>query len=328
MRTITVPETTETIPGMSSVPESLPASLYGHNPFDPRDSRAYAAWREVKLARRLRDVEALRVRVGDPARLTADETASILERCKSVNMALYDTGGRLLDKAQVRALGACFGLRRLDGNLCADGDKVTALEVSGAGRKGGYIPYTNRRLSWHTDGYYNSPAQLIRAFILHCVRPAAEGGESLLLDPELVYIQLRDEDPEHIGALMDPEAMTIPPNIENGVEIRGARSGPVFSVDTTGTLHMRFSARMRNILWKDDPRGQRAAARLRELCSADNPFVYRYRLRAGEGVICNNVLHCRTGFTDPDDGEGRLLYRARYHDRIRGTAFNEIHGEP
>ena len=242
-------------------------------------------------------------------------------------MALYDTGGRLLDKRDVRALGARFGLERLDGNLCADGDKVTALEVSGAGRKGGYIPYTNRRLSWHTDGYYNDPAQSIRAFILHCVRPAAEGGESLLLDPELVYIQLRDEDPEHVRALMDPGAMTIPPNMENGVEIRGACSGPVFSVDATGTLHMRFSARMRNIVWKDDPRVQRAAARLRELCSGDNPFTYRHRLRAGEGVICNNVLHCRTGFTDPDAGGGRLLYRARYYDRIRGTAFNEIHGE-
>jgi hypothetical protein len=33
------------------------------------------------------------------------------------------------------------------------------------------------------------------------------------------------------------------------------------------------------------------------------------------GILCNNVLHDRTGFTD-DPARPRLLYRARYHDRI------------
>jgi len=52
-------------------------------------------------------------------------------------------------------------------------------------------------------------------------------------------------------------------------------------------------------------------------------------LRAGQGIICNNVLHSRSAFTDAaDSGQVRLLYRARYHDRIRGTApanyFEEV----
>jgi hypothetical protein len=34
------------------------------------------------------------------------------------------------------------------------------------------------------------------------------------------------------------------------------------------------------------------------------------------GVICNNVLHARTAFRD-DPSRPRLLYRARYYDRIR-----------
>ena len=36
------------------------------------------------------------------------------------------------------------------------------------------------------------------------------------------------------------------------------------------------------------------------------------------GVLCNNVLHERTGFVD-DPAAPRLLYRARYHDRVAGT---------
>jgi hypothetical protein len=43
-------------------------------------------------------------------------------------------------------------------------------------------------------------------------------------------------------------------------------------------------------------------------------------LRAGQGIICNNVLHKREAFADDAAaGQQRLLYRARYHERIRGT---------
>jgi len=33
------------------------------------------------------------------------------------------------------------------------------------------------------------------------------------------------------------------------------------------------------------------------------------------GIVCNNVLHDRTGFVDHPQWP-RLLYRARYRDRI------------
>ena len=38
---------------------------------------------------------------------------------------------------------------------------------------------------------------------------------------------------------------------------------------------------------------------------------------AGQARICNKVVHTRGGFEDA--GQGRLLYRARYYDRIAGT---------
>jgi hypothetical protein len=37
-------------------------------------------------------------------------------------------------------------------------------------------------------------------------------------------------------------------------------------------------------------------------------------MKAGEGVICNNVLHNRTAFEDNENK--RLLYRARYYNYL------------
>jgi alpha-ketoglutarate-dependent taurine dioxygenase len=184
-----------------------------------------------------------------------------------------------------------------------------------------YIPYTNRPLNWHTDGYYNRLDEQVRGIVMHCVSASASGGDNLFLDPEIAYLLLRDENPDYIKALMQPDAMTIPPNIEAGTELRPARSGPVFSVaPDTGALHMRFTARTRSIEWKADRNTRLAAGFLLELLASDSIYIIRHRLCAGQGIICNNVLHRRDAFVDDaTDGQERLLYRARYHERIRGT---------
>ncbi|VAW73557.1 hypothetical protein MNBD_GAMMA14-549, partial [hydrothermal vent metagenome] len=156
----------------------------------------------------------------------------------------------------------------------------------------------------------------IRGVILHCVRPAETGGDNAFLDHEIAYIQLRDENPDFIRALMEPDAMTIPANIRNGQELRPEQTGPVFSLDRQGNLHMRYSARARNIEWKADSTTQAATKYLLGLFQQDSPYIFRHRLEAGEGVISNNALHCRTGFSHEDGSITRLLYRARYFDRV------------
>ncbi|MCK5620835.1 MAG: taurine catabolism dioxygenase TauD, partial [Alphaproteobacteria bacterium] len=139
-----------------------------------------------------------------------------------------------------------------------------------------------------------------------------------LMDPEIAYIRLRDENPEYIVALMHPQAMTIPPNTTGGKEIRPARTGPVFSVDpASGALHMRYSARKVNVIWRDDSATKSAVDFLTGLLAADGPDTLHWRLGAGQGYIGNNVLHNRSAFEDGE--EGRLLYRARYFDRMEGT---------
>jgi len=217
-----------------------------------------------------------------------------------------------------RKLAAAFGLDRLDSNLCAE-DGLSAIAVRPDGRTARYIPYTDRPIQWHTDGYYNAPDETIRGFLLHCESDAAEGGESALMDHEIAYILLRDEDPRLAAALFHPEAMSVPPNEDEGQTLRGMRAGPVFSQDPeTGTLHMRYTARTRSIAWRDDPVTLAARDALtRILNDPASPYVIRHRLMPGEGVICNNVLHSRAGFRDdPDGGRCRLMWRARSYDRI------------
>ena len=279
---------------------------------------AYRRWRSSKLAALERNQPQSPIVIEDPARLSEPERQRLRSQIAVHNFALYQCRDpAATSKDSIRRLGRQLGLTRLDGNLCADQDRITSLRVRGDGAHGNYIPYSNRALSWHTDGYYNAPGDTVRGFILHCARPAACGGENLLLDPELVYMQLRDIDPALVAALMNDDAMTIPANHSDGSEVRPARTGPVFSVDPgDGTLHMRYSARQRNIVWRQDGTTLRA----RDLITAflsDPSRAVRHRLQAGQGVITNNVLHARSRFSDSTDaGAGRLLFRARYHQRI------------
>ena len=296
----------------------------GGSPFHLSEQAAYRAWREVRLAGRISDPSRLIVTVRDPGRLAEQERNALLDRVLRCNMAFYRCADRErpLDRAAMRRFGAALGLKRFDTHLCAEDDGISQLCVSDGGTRAEYIPYTDRPLSWHCDGYYNPPQRRIRAMMLHCVSDAPQGGENTFMDHELLYIRLRDENPAWIEALSHPQAFTIPPNVVDGRTLREAQSGPVFSVDpATGRLHMRYTARLRNIRWRDDAHTLAAAERIRELLNReDNPDILRYRLQPGEGVVCNNVLHARTGFRDEaGSAHRRLIYRARYLDRIAGT---------
>ena len=284
------------------------------NPFDLDDNETYQRWREQKLEDYPTSLEQLVVEIDDPRQLTPAEHEALAQRIAKTNMAIYASGtGEDPDKEIVRRLGLQFGLERLDHNMCAD-DAISSLEQADTEPRTGYIPYTNRPIAWHTDGYYNDLDRQILGLLLHCVRPAAEGGMNQLLDHEIAYIQLRDENPDYIRAFEHPEAMSIPPNVVDGKELRGWSSGPVFMTLDDGSLHMRYTHRKRNIRWRDDETTREAVAFLGSIMNADNPYYFEGTLDSGQGLICNNVLHTRTGF---EENSRRLLYRGRYFDRIR-----------
>ena len=293
----------------------------------PEAEPAYQQWRAWKISVYPKESSEILVSVENPFNLSEKEKSNISQCFIRANMAIYSIKYRtdFADKKIVESLGHNFGLIRLDNNLGADSDSITSLQVIEGGRKQGYIPYSNLKLSWHTDGYYNLPEEQIRGIILHCASSAAEGGENALLDHEMMYIHLRDQDPAYISALMKTDVLTIPPNIENGIEIRGSQTGPVFSIDeNTGALHMRYSARKRNIIWANDEVTTKAVNAIDDFLASDSPWILRHRLEPGQGLICNNVLHNRTSFKNDEVGEHqRLIYRGRYYDRLADTSFND-----
>jgi hypothetical protein len=289
------------------------------NPFDLGDPESYRSWREHKLDSAPRRIEDILVALDDPRKLTASERDALLQRCAVANMAVYtsNTIGDA-DKDIPRHLGKQLGLHRLDSHWLTDDDAISPISVKGAEERGErreFIPYTDKPIRWHTDGYYNVPERTVRGMILHCVQSAATGGDNQLLDHEIAYILLRDENPDHIRALSQPDAMIIPARSdENGVA-RAAQPGPVFSIDGAGFLHMRYTARTISIEWHGDAATQAAVAALGRLLAGATPWTLHGRLEPGMGLVCNNVLHDRSGFTETPERR-RLLYRARYHERI------------
>ncbi len=284
---------------------------------------SYREWRTNKLTGMSDTVaQAGPVELKDLGNPSESERAELARRCTISNAAFYASPKNADDPEAVRdqlvGFAAAMGLVIAEKHRSAGRNGIVALTVSNKTSQRGYIPYSTKPMNWHTDGYYNAPSQKIRAMVLHCVRPAGDGGVNQFLDPEIAYIRIRDENPDYIEALMHDRAMTIPENAEANGNTRPASIGPVFAVDPqTGHLEMRYTARTRSISWRDDPTTTDAVAFLGKLLASDDSFIQTTKMDAGVGVLCNNSLHNRTGF-DPSQttDSKRLLFRIRFHNRV------------
>ncbi len=291
------------------------------SPFDLSDTYSYQKWRNMKLCQALNyqnDLNELFVTIHNCQAPSTHEVDQVLNNCLRYSFSFYRLNNESNNqKAHITQFVTQLGLKKLDANICADKDKLTSITQVTHKDQHNYIPYSNKRLSWHTDGYYNRLNKQINAMLLHCKHPAKSGGASLIMDHEIAYILLRDENPEYIRAFMDIDAMTIPANILNNKMIRKAQTGPVFSVLSNGQLHMRFTARTRNIEWKQSSPTLEAVDFLTNLLNSNSPHIIKYTLQAGEGLICRNILHRRTSFVDYEESyKKRLLYRGRYFDTL------------
>jgi len=296
------------------------------SPFLLENEAEYLAWRKQKLANYPVTTEDMTVSLESLDSFCVQQRDALLTIANKTNMVLYSVK-TAPSKEDVSDFAFLLGLSQIDRNICADNDSITSLCVRNDSElHKTYIPYSNKALSWHTDGYYNSEEHQIQAFLMHCVREAKEGGDNQFLDPEIMYILLRDDNPESIDALMAVDALTIPANIQHKVEIRSAQTGTVFSVDLkSNCLHMRYSARKKNISWKVEDRVQYARNKIEEILNSNVEYCFNYTPRLGQGIITNNVLHNRSKFVDHEasksektnnEQSGRLIYRARFYDRL------------
>ncbi len=299
-------------------------NTHNHNGFfwnDPKTYNFYQDWR----AARLNATESAKsdgfVEISDLSNPTDSEKSELIRRCRETNLALYQAPQKdsMRDdlRHDLRAFAGAFDLRIAEQHRSAGDQGIVALTETNAPSQAGYIPYSKRKMGWHTDGYYNAPDEQISAMVLHCAKPAEAGGENRVLDPAIAFIRLYDENPDYIQALTHPAAMVIPADGDQ----RPQSVGPVFYGDPeTGALQMRYTARTRSIAWRDDALTREAVAFLRQTLEAPDPMTISLRFKAGQGVLTNNALHDRTGF-DPNvlTKSMRVMYRVRFTNRVKGT---------
>jgi hypothetical protein len=286
--------------------------------FNLGNEQAYQEWRKAKLAGYPQSLGELVVEIQDPNALTLNERNAILQICAKTNMVVYAVKNPATIKENpLPALLKQLGVKDVDYNLGAGDSGLSKLSPGGSahGPFADYIPYRQAQIGWHTDGYYNTNDRQVQTLSLYCERSSNEGGENELLDHEIAYIQLRDENPEFIKTFMDPEVMTIPARMDGDKVARPDRTGPVFSVKD-GYLHMLYTARTISIKWKDTPQVKAAIEALTRIMKGPSPYIIRGRLENGLGLISHNVLHTREAFSDLDEGPKRELYRMRCFDRV------------
>ena len=282
----------------------------------------FTAWKNDKIKTFAHVNATVPISVESLTNASSDSISKIKNGCRNVNFALFEIED-LPSSVEEAAKGMTvfaknFGLRLRETHRSEGEEGVVALKTTSAKRQKGYIPYTPRALNWHTDGYYNDDNAKVHSFVLYCYEPALKGGKNQIIDPEIAYMRMRDENPDFVRAFMHPEAMTIPANEEDDGDGRPASVGPVFFADqVSGRLQMRYTARTRSIEWRDDAVTREAADWMHEWLGQGDEFMVQLRMKAGQGVLNNNVLHNRTSFVDDPTGGGhRTMMRARFHDRI------------
>lgn len=279
--------------------------------FDLKTQADYQQWRDEKLAAYPRGIGELVVELGDMTAITEAERGKVMDLVERANMCVYSAGSAELSMDSLLALGRQLGVANTDkSRRQAGSDELTDSRILNQA-----IPFTTRHVRWHTDATYYGSDQTIQALFLLCRQPAIEGGNNKVLDHEMMYIQLRETNPEALAVLMEKDCFRFR-NPKTG-EIDQNLGGRVFWTNPEGHLCHRFSFRTIDMAWSED--GDVAAARQAlETLLLDGPeHVIEGRLETGLGLISNNVLHTREKLVDSDDAaKKRLLYRTRFYDRV------------
>lgn len=276
----------------------------------------YKYWRDEKLKHALSRVEDCLVQIENPYQLTDAEKSKMQALCRYNNFALFEIAAQENTPEAIVQFNHQFGLVDYDQHLYMQNDGLAHITQSHKQDQAEFIPYTDKAIGWHTDGYYNADDNRIRAFSLFCVNPASVGGANQWIDPQMAYILLREDNAEVVEALAHPQAMTIPAHIIDGVTRRETSVGSIFFIDeSTSELSMRYTQRKRNIEFYNSTEVKQAVELLDELLDANTPHHFQYTMQSNQGLICNNILHKRSAFTDNPDNP-RLLLRGRYSNRI------------
>ena len=263
----------------------------------------WAAQKENNIPKNINEIS---VEIKDINRTTKNEISKIRSTLDRFNTCLYRSNVDLESNSCLLDFAKAVGMKTFDCNNIEANEISTISSIKN--QKIQYIPYTNKALNWHTDGYYDKKP--LFSWLLHCINPADDGGENYLLDHELAmreYVLSYDD----IEVLMNKRAITIP---ESQGSNRSEISTYIFSFDNDyEKLHMRFSMRKENIKMSDNT--LTAMSKLTNVIENNcSKYSITYKLSKNEGILSNNILHGRNSFKD--DKVQRKLLRIRSYERL------------
>ena len=269
-------------------------------------SAEFLRWAEEKEKNIPQNSDGILVNIHDINNVKTSEIDKIKETIYKYNSCIYSSKIALKSNTNLLKFVELVGMKTYDCNNIESNEISTITPLQNS--KINYIPYTDKSLNWHTDGYYDKKS--IFSWLLHCVNPATQGGENYLLDHELVLREylLRNDD---INNLMAEDALTIPESKDTS---RSEISTYIFSFKNKyKRLHMRFSMRKDNI--GTSAKASSAIIKLKEIIENDcAKYSLTYKLQKNEGIITNNILHGRKAFKD--DKVKRKLLRIRSYERL------------
>ena len=269
-------------------------------------SAEFLRWAEEKEKNIPQNTDGISVNIHDINNVKISEIDKIKETINKYNSCIYSSKVALKTNTNLLKFVELVGMRTYDCNNIESNEISTITPIQN--NKINYIPYTDKSLNWHTDGYYDKKS--IFSWLLHCVNPATQGGENYLLDHELALREyvLKNDD---INNLMAEDALTIPESKDTS---RSEISTYIFSFKNQyKKLHMRFSMRKDNI--GTSPKASSAITKLRKIIENDcAKYSLTYKLQKNEGIITNNILHGREAFKD--DKVKRKLLRIRSYERL------------
>ena len=269
-------------------------------------SAEFLRWAEEKEKNIPQNSDGILVNIHDINNVKTSEIDKIKETSYKHNSCIYSSKIALKSNTNLLKFVELVGMKTYDCNNIESNEISTITPLQNS--KINYIPYTDKLLNWHTDGYYDKKS--IFSWLLHCVNPATQGGENYLLDHELVLREylLRNDD---INNLMAEDALTIPASKDTS---RPEISTYIFSFKNKyRRLHMRFSMRKDNI--GTSAKASPAIIKLKEIIENDcAKYSLTYKLQKNEGIITNNILHGRKAFKD--DKVKRKLLRIRSYERL------------
>ena len=269
----------------------------------------YKRWADQKLESFTNNLDDLSVEIRNPLSITKSEKNEIRQKLTIHNLVFFSIPVDNDDKLAIKSFASQIGLGKYEYDSNSDADGLTEIRVSETGHnKIDYIPYTNKTLKWHTDGYYNDSKNSIESWMLYCNSPGAQGGTNKYFDHEIAYI-LFNQKFNNIEDLMLDNTYTIPKN-----ELTGRKQicNPVFRYENS-YLYMKFTMREKNILWNE--KSLSASKNLKDIIEKTEKYHVCNKFTERQGVITNNVVHMRTSFTNSENNT-RLLYRLRSKKRV------------